>query len=279
MSTLFDALTCPLDGLPLRLEGTSWRCDASHSFDVASQGYVNLLPVQNKRSLQPGDSKEMVAARKAFLEEGYFEPIAKELQRIIFEHATAPCACLDAGCGEGYYVRYLASCTPFPCTFVGLDISKWAVRAAAVQSKNIRWLVASNAQLPLAHGCFDWVLSLFGFPVFESFAKVLKPQGSVLVVNALAGHLSELKAVIYPSIKEKHLGNRELPQGFTLARTHTLNYKVMLPTQEAIATLLAMTPHQYRAPAWGLERAKALKELEVTVEVEFSRYVLKSTLL
>ena len=55
--TPFQALTCPLDGAPLRRNGSTWRCASGHSFDIASQGYANLLPVQNKRSLDPGDSK------------------------------------------------------------------------------------------------------------------------------------------------------------------------------------------------------------------------------
>ena len=67
----FDALACPLDGLPLQSTGTAWRCASGHSFDIASQGYTNLLPVQHKRSRDPGDSKEMVAARRRFLTAGF----------------------------------------------------------------------------------------------------------------------------------------------------------------------------------------------------------------
>lgn len=72
----FTALACPLDGAPLQRQGGSLRCADGHCFDLAAQGYVNLLPVQNKRSLDPGDSKEMVAARRRFLEAGHYQPIA-----------------------------------------------------------------------------------------------------------------------------------------------------------------------------------------------------------
>ena len=61
MITPFQALACPLDGEPLQRDGAAWRCTAGHSFDIARQGYTNLLPVQHKRSRDPGDSKEMVA--------------------------------------------------------------------------------------------------------------------------------------------------------------------------------------------------------------------------
>ena len=63
MITPFPSLACPLDGAPLQGDGASWRCAAGHSFDIAAQGYTHLLPVQQKRSRDPGDSKEMVAAR------------------------------------------------------------------------------------------------------------------------------------------------------------------------------------------------------------------------
>ena len=58
--TPFQALACPLDGAPLQRDASTWRCAAGHCFDIASQGYTNLLPVQQKRSRDPGDSKEMV---------------------------------------------------------------------------------------------------------------------------------------------------------------------------------------------------------------------------
>jgi len=65
--TPFRMLACPLDGMPLHCTGSAWRCVSGHSFDIASQGYTHLLPVQHKRSRDPGDSKEMVAARRRFL--------------------------------------------------------------------------------------------------------------------------------------------------------------------------------------------------------------------
>ncbi len=83
MITPFPALACPLDGAPLHGDGTSWRCAAGHSFDIAAQGYTHLLPVQQKRSRDPGDSKEMVAARRRFLNAGNYQPIAAAVSRTV----------------------------------------------------------------------------------------------------------------------------------------------------------------------------------------------------
>src|SRR5574343_199417 len=135
----FQSLACPLDGAPLQRDGQSWRCAAGHCFDVAAQGYANLLPVQKKRSLDPGDSKEMVAARRRFLNAGHYAPIAELVRRAVLADvaADASLACLDAGCGEGYYLRQLAAAVGDRQTLaiLGLDISKWAVLAAAKQDR------------------------------------------------------------------------------------------------------------------------------------------------
>ncbi len=153
---LFNLLICPLDGQPLRPVENSWHCASGHSFDNARQGYLHLLPVQNKRSLAPGDSKEMVAARQRFLNANYYKPVADAIAQLVAQAIStpregesgviSPLTCLDAGCGEGYYLRQLeAELRPLERMLVGLDISKLAVLAAAKQSKTVRWLVASNA--------------------------------------------------------------------------------------------------------------------------------------
>lgn len=128
------------------------RCAKGHCFDIASQGYINLLPVQNKRSLDPGDSKEMVAARHRFLSAGHYAPIAAAVARASLSAFPAgnTIACLDAGCGEGYYLRQLAAAeSTHNLSLLGLDISKWAVLSAAKQDKRTRWVVGSNAHLPV----------------------------------------------------------------------------------------------------------------------------------
>jgi len=124
--TPFQALACPLDGTPLHCTGSTWNCAAGHSFDIASQGYTNLLPVQHKRSRDPGDSKEMVAARRRFLTAGFYQPIAAAVTRAVLAGlpANGSSSCLDAGCGEGYYLRQLASAVPEEQTLalVGLEM-------------------------------------------------------------------------------------------------------------------------------------------------------------
>lgn len=279
--TPFHGLACPLDGAPLVCIGPAWRCASSHHFDVASQGYTNLLPVQKKRSLDPGDSKEMVAARRRFLNAGHYQPIATAVNRAALAGlpAGATASFLDAGCGEGYYLRQLAAAVGARQTLaiVGLDISKWAVLWAARQDKRPNWVVGSNANLPVLPGTIDRLLCLFGFPVYVEFARVLKPCGELLQLDAGPDHLRELREIIYPSLKPERAAGMLSPPGFTHLTSETVGHSFELSGPEQIADLLTMTPHLYRASAEGRARAAALSALTLTVDVRLTRFARNAT--
>jgi 23S rRNA (guanine745-N1)-methyltransferase len=274
--TPFLALNCPLDGTPLRRSDASWRCSVGHCFDAAAQGYTNLLPVQNKRSRDPGDSKEMVAARRRFLESGAYQPIAAAVsQAVLADLPSGSLACLDAGCGEGYYLRQLAdaaerSSEQQTLALLGLDISKWAVISAAKRDKRSNWIVGSNANLPVPTAALDRVLCMFGFPVYAEFARVLKTGGLLLQVDAGPDHLRELRETIYPTLKAERTTPTAIPDGFTPDTTESIRYSLDLVGQAQIADLLAMTPHLYRATAEGRAKAAALTALTVTVDVRLN---------
>jgi len=272
----FQALACPLDGAPLQRSGSSWYCAAGHSFDIASQGYTHLLPVQQKRSRDPGDSKEMVAARRRFLDAGHYRPIAAAVARAALADLApdTAAACLDAGCGEGYYLRQLAAVAGDRQTLalLGLDISKWAVLAAAKQDRRPAWVVASNARLPVLPGTLDRVLCLFGFPVYGEFARVLKAGGQLLQADAGPDHLRELREIIYPALKPERSADKAVPEGFSPLPGDSIRYPLELAGRETIADLLAMTPHLYRASADGRARAAALNALTLTVDVRLTRF-------
>ncbi|MDN3557496.1 putative RNA methyltransferase [Halomonas maura] len=281
-TTPFQALACPLDGDPLERRDGAWRCATGHGFDIARQGYVHLLPVQHKRSRDPGDGKEMVAARRRFLEAGHYRPIVEAVSRAVLAEAPAggTLHCLDAGCGEGYYLRELAATETEAekaqgeaptLSLLGVDISKWAVLAAAKRQKNATWAVGTNAHLPVQANSLDRVLCLFGFPVYPEFARVLKPGGELLLVEAGPDHLRELREIIYPTLKPPRAGDHAVPAGFTRLVGETLRYSIDLDGAEPIADLLAMTPHLHRASAEGREKAAALESLSVTVEVRLTR--------
>src|SRR5690606_1183438 len=134
------------------------------------------------------------------------------------------------GCGEGYYLRQLASAIGDApeLALLGLDISKWAVLSAAKQDKRPNWVVGSNARLPVQSGTLDRVLCLFGFPVHAEFARVLKPHGQLLQVDAGPDHLRELREIIYPIVKPQRTGPLQAPPGFASLTSDALRYRLEL---------------------------------------------------
>ena len=142
---LLDAeitLTCPLCKKQLIKSGSQLNCETGHTFDVAKQGYVNLLPAQQKKSREPGDSKEMISARQRFLNHGIYQPVSEKLNEILAGLLADkhPATVLDAGCGEGYYLNrfteYYKHASPESnISCLGLDISKPAIIAAAKRNK------------------------------------------------------------------------------------------------------------------------------------------------
>lgn len=265
-------LRCPMDQTAFEFCGASLRCAHGHSFDVAKQGYVNLLSAADKRSKDPGDSREMIVARRDFLEGGHYAPVAGQLVAMISPLLESGSLLADAGCGEGYYLQALQqAAVKRRLDVVGFDISKWAMQAAARRFSG-SWLVASNRNIPLADNSVDVLMSLFGFPEYESFFRVLKPGGCLLVVNAGPNHLLELREVIYPRVRQVDSGDvpRAETAGFSLWDSASVSYLTAPLPRTDLARLLTMTPHLFRASHDGKQRAAQLDNFPVTVDVTFS---------
>lgn len=269
----FDLLLCPLcDSQKLRLQTPkSLVCDAGHCFDISKRGYVNLLPVQNKRSKAPGDSEEMVQARARFLDSGAYLPIADFIQQslgaLVDKTPLDSLHILDAGCGDGYYTERLQTAFSDVSCY-GLDISKAAVDRASRRSKAINWLVASNRDVPLESSSFDVIICAFGFACYDEFARLLKPGGALLLFEAAANHLLELRQQLYPELVQKPLPSIDvaLEQGFSLSTEDNTQVRIEL-NPEQLADLLVMTPHGYRAGAPDKARVLALDSLELQLDV------------
>ncbi|MCX7065552.1 MAG: methyltransferase domain-containing protein [Proteobacteria bacterium] len=135
-------LRCPVCHAHLRSDGNAAACARGHTFDRAREGYLNLLPVQQKNSLNPGDNAAMVGARSEFLDAGYYEPLRVALVRVLAD--VRPTDLLDSGCGEGWYSTALSRTA---AATTALDISKDAIKRAARRDRAITWLVASMDSL------------------------------------------------------------------------------------------------------------------------------------
>ena len=281
-------LICPICGSKLNTFDKSLVCAGHHCFDIARQGYVNLLTVQQKHSLHPGDTREQVLSRRAFLEAGYYAPIAealiitskeisvtsnevmsdsKEVSIISKEltvnskEITTSGELLDVGCGEGYYSARLAGALGMHLT--GMDISREAVRCAAGKYKDGLWLCATASHIPVADHSCDLLTSLFALTMPEEFRRVLRPDGYFLQVLAAEDHLLGLKSIIYDHLIEKPKDTVPDVPGFTLVKSVPIRFTFTVEGEQ-VENLLSMTPHVFRIGKDGAQRLRETKSLTDT---------------
>lgn len=258
---------CPLCAAPLEDAPTVFRCPSGHAFDKAREGYTNLLPANQKHSKAPGDDKGMSAARRAFLDKGWYKPLRDALCRLAVDLAGPSPTVLDAGCGEGYYTagvhESLLAAGKSPRT-AGIDISKFSIQKAAKRYPGIAFAVASAYRMPIADQCAGLLLNVFSPLALEEFRRVLKPGGIYLYVVPAANHLWELKEVLYshPYPNEE----KETPyEGFTYREIIPIAYRIHLPSQPDIHALFQMTPYYWKTGREDAARLASLPELDCQI--------------
>lgn len=259
---------CPLCAQPLRREEKRYVCPQGHSFDIARQGYVNLLTVQQKHSLDPGDTRQQVLSRRAFLESGFYAPISEALNQAALDY-NAQGEILDVGCGEGYYSARLAAALGAPLT--GLDISKEAVRCAAGQYKAYAWLCATAAHIPVPDGSVGTLSSLFALTLPGEFRRVLRKNGLFLQVLAAEDHLLGLKSIVYDVLTHKQKDTAPALPGFALLGSRQIRFD-FTAEGEQIQRLFAMTPHLFRIGKAGAQRLAEATVLRDTASCVLNVY-------
>ncbi len=260
-------IACPHCDSPLFENDKYYACVNLHQFDKARQGYVNLLVVNQKKTANPGDNKEMIQSRLAFLNKNFYSGISTALNDLI---PSQPLRILDSGCGEGYYLRSLyENFSHHDC--YGVDISKEAIKLAATASKNISWFVGSVVRLPFLAQSLDIVTAVFAPHDFNEFHRVLAEQGKLIICAPEPNHLIELRNILFDKVTSKDqdkmldLANEH----FELEQTVPVQYQCELITKEDIRHLLTMTPFYFKSSKEQQDKVFALDALSITVDVKF----------
>lgn len=270
---LIDNYVCPVCGADMCGDGRSVFCkgEKRHCFDLSSSGYLNLAI----RCNGGGDSKAAVRARTAFLESGYYLPIAEKLCEIVKIYATNG-TLADAGCGEGYYTNFLAE--HLKGTVLGFDLSKYAVDHAAKAARqkglaNTSYTVANIFELPMKSSSTDIITNVFAPCASEEFARILKDDGVLILCGAGKEHLLELKKLIYEDVYENGKRNDLPPEDlFCEIGREVISFNAEIRGNEMINALFSMTPYYWRTSSADKEKLCSIEHLKTRVEVEFYIY-------
>jgi 23S rRNA (guanine745-N1)-methyltransferase len=282
LADVVDLLRCPVCGDGLGEAGGALRCAAGHSFDIARQGYVNLVPAR-------ADTPEMVEARDAFLSVGHFRP----LTAVLAEEARAAAAAggagsadggavVDVGAGTGHHLATVLDALP-NARGIAIDASPAALRRAARAHERAA-AVGADAwkSLPLGDGIATIVLSVFAPRNAAEMARVLAPPdggssgGTLLAVTPTTRHLHELVGPLgllsVPDDKEDRL-DAQLASHFTLASRRTIEHAMFL-TRDECAQLVRMGPSAWHVDQDSVnQRLEALPDpLTVTASVTLSAF-------
>jgi 23S rRNA (guanine745-N1)-methyltransferase len=259
-------LACPCCHLPLSPSGRQWQCDRRHSFDLSRHGYLNLLQVQQKKSTCPGDNEMLVDTRHRFLEAGHYMPILEALGDLPAIREASGVA-MDAGCGEGWYTAGMRAVSQ--ARWIGLDISRVAVRRACRRTTDIMWLVASNQRPPVVPGTLSIVTCIFSLIAQKAFSTSLKPDGLLVTVTPGNRHLEGLRQHLYENVRPfdacKH--HASLAPCFRLIARVPVAFDLCLDDRDSIMSLAKMTPHFWRAPRMAREALAGRDQLNTLVEV------------
>lgn len=261
-----DLFICPLCSLPLIQNAQGLNCENRHQFDRAKEGYFNLLPVQQKNSREPGDAKQQLESRRTFLSAGYFSPLLEELKKLINPEARS---ILDIGCGEGYFTRGLGQhCAG--SDIYGIDISKVGIRLASKKDIRSAYAVASSYSLPFADRSMEVLVRIYAPSKDEELARVVTPDGTLIIVTPGEKHLIGLRKTIYKDVRPYQ--TPKTPKGFSEICQSRVSFGLDVASGEPSNALLDMTPFAWK---FGIIDAGSISARGIADEADFLIHIYK----
>lgn len=292
LADVLPYLACPHCGAGLTLDGQV-RCARGHGFDVARQGYVNLL--SGKASVS-GDSTEMVAARAAFLDAGHYAPI----MRAVAAAAGPASGCVaDLGAGTGHYLAAVLDAADHETDHeagrsaehvagraaegatghvagerlareagklvgVALEISKPALRRAARAHPRAAAVGCDTwGTLPVRDRAISVALNVFAPRNPAELARIVAADGVVVVASPTTAHLAELVAALDLLTVAPDKAQRvaeQLAPAFTVSTQDTCEYELALSHADLVS-LVGMGPSAWHVGTDALaKRVAALPE-------------------
>lgn len=253
--TLF---ACPICTTQMHVrEHGSLVCAENHSFDVAKQGYVNMMT----HAATSKYSKELFESRKAIIESGIYDLLEEKIAEKIAGAKTV----LDTGCGEGSHLARIMTQLD-GAVGVGIDIAKEGILTAARHYSEQIWCVGDLAKSPYSEASFDAILNILSPANYGEFKRLLTPGGCVVKVVPQSGYLQELRAQLYADSEKETYSNAQtverFNESFADVYVERLTYTMPL-TAELIPALLEMTPM-----GWHKVEDTEVTLTEITIDLD-----------
>ena len=243
-------ILCPVCGEKLTRNDKTYSCPKGHCFDIAKEGYLNL---NRKKSTNTGDMGEMIRARRAFLEKGYYAFMRNKVDEFIKQDDSL----IDLACGEGYYTSYFKAKDK-----IGIDLSKPGLKIASKKDKNTIYLLNSIFHNPLEDACADKIITIFAPIAKNEIRRMLKKDGAFILVKPNKDHLFELKQAVYDKPYLNEIEDIEI-EGLRLAQEIAIMDQGIL-NNEDLHNLFVMTPYYNTSSQDDKDKLKKIEKLKVS---------------
>lgn len=243
-------ILCPVCQKKLTRFEHCFKCENNHNYDIAKQGYVNL----NMHSSQnTGDNPEMINARNAFLNKGYYDFLLHEINKYINKEDCL----LDLACGQGYYTKRFNSNNK-----VGIELSKQGLKIASKNDPDSIYLLNSIFKNPIEEKSADKIITIFAPIAKQEILRILKDDGRFVLARPDEYHLYELKQVLYENPYLNEIEDIDIP-GLKLDKEIRIKNKASLDKQD-ILNLFVMTPYYNTTSPFDKEKLNAIDHLDIT---------------
>lgn len=251
-----EIFQCPICKSKMQLsELGQLQCESRHAFDIAKQGYLNLL----QKPMQSMYSKELFEARFEVISSGLYD----EVQQAI-ACQLAPGLMLDTGCGEGSHLTRIIAAAE-GVYGVGIDIAKEGILAAAKFNSGSIWTVGDLANSPFQAASFETILNFLSPANYEEFKRLLKPGGKLIKVIPGEHYLKELRLQAFAGSDKESYNNEQTINRFkeqlTNVQVEHVQYTKPL-TPELAQKLVLMTPM-----GWHVEGKEQIELPEITIDL------------
>ncbi|MEO4054983.1 putative RNA methyltransferase [Solibacillus sp. CAU 1738] len=253
-----EIFACPICKKDMEVsEAGKMFCANNHSFDVAKQGYINLMT----KPVATMYSKELFESRQQIIVSGLYDQVQQEIAKLLSGQQII----LDTGCGEGSHLVRI--CEQLDGAIgVGIDISKEGIIAAAKYYGEKIWCVGDLANSPYKADTFTTILNFLSPANYEEFKRLLAPGGKVIKVVPQSSYLKELRAQAFADSEKESYSNAQtverFKESFNKVEVKRVTYTVPLAVN-LVPKLLEMTPM-----GWHIENPDAIQLKAITIDVD-----------